>query len=160
MLDRVDPRGDGLAGGAVAVAVRRHLLAQPVGLIDQRRHLLEGQLRRVHLVGEREHAAGGAELDHVGAVLDLEADRLAEPVRPVGDPLGRPEFLDQEVMPQPGLVGMAAAGPQPVDRDQHPRAGDQPAGDRIAQAHVEQVLAPHVADRGEPGLEHLSRVHR
>ena len=160
MLDRVDAGEDRLAGGVVAVAVRRHLLAQPVGLVHQGLHLLGGELRRVHLVGQRQHAPRGAELDHVGAVLDLEADRLAEPVRPVGDPLGRPELLDQRSWRSPVSSACPPRAPSAWTADQHPRAGDQPAGDRIPQPHVEHVAAPHVAHRGEPGLEHLPRVHR
>ena len=71
VLDRVDPGGDGHLGGAVAVAVRRDLAAPVVRLGDDGIHFFLGQLRIVHRIRQRQHAARGHELDHVGAELDL-----------------------------------------------------------------------------------------
>ena len=139
VLDRVDPGQDRVAGGPVAVAVGGDLLPQPVGLVDQGRHLLGRQLRRVDLVGQREHAAGGAELDDVGPVLDLDTapPRGSRP-GPWAIPSAGPSLAEQ-VVADPVAVGVAAAGAQGVHGDEHPRAGDQPAGDAVAQADVEEV---------------------
>ena len=84
VLDRIDPGQDRVARRPVSVAVGGDLLPQAMGLVDQGRHLLGRQLRRIDLVRQREDAAGGAELDHVGAVLHLEPHRLAKPGRARG----------------------------------------------------------------------------
>ena len=49
--------------------------------------LLGGVLLRARRTGRRHHAARGAALDELGAVLDLVADGLADLVDPVGDAL-------------------------------------------------------------------------
>ena len=42
--------------------------------------------------------------------------------------------------------------------DQHPRAGDDAPGDRVAQADVEEVAGADVADGREPGLDGAAGV--
>ncbi len=102
MLDRIDAGQHRVAGGLVAVAVAGDLLAQPVGLVAKGGHLGEGELRRVDLVRQRQHAARRAELDHVGPVLDLVANRRREAVRAAGDPFGLMR-LRKQIMPEPAL---------------------------------------------------------
>ncbi len=87
MLDRIDTGQDRVASGLIAVAVTGDLLAQPVGFVAEGGHLLQGELRGVDLVGQRKDAARGTELDHVGAIFDLIANRLAEPIGAAGDSL-------------------------------------------------------------------------
>ena len=152
MLDRVDPGEYRVARCLVAVAVAGDLLAQPVGLVAQRGHLGQRELRSIDLVGQREHAAGGAELDHVGPVLDLVADRLAQAVRPARDALGFVP-LRKQVVPQPGPVGMAADSPERVHAHEHPRPGNDSLGDRISQADVEKIVGADVANRRETRLD-------
>ena len=50
--------------------MRRHLPAQPMRIRHDGLHLFERVLRRLRIVSMREHAAGGADFDQVGALLD------------------------------------------------------------------------------------------
>jgi hypothetical protein len=71
-----------------AVRVRSRPAPEPVRLLDERVHLRLRQLRRADIVAEREDAAGGADLDDVGAVLHLEADRVTKLIRTAGNTVG------------------------------------------------------------------------
>ena len=71
----------------VAVGVRGHLEPGPVRFVDDGPQLLVGVLLRAGRAGVRHHAARGADLDDLGAVLDLVADRLAHLADAVGDAL-------------------------------------------------------------------------
>ncbi len=46
-----------------------------------------------------------------------------------------------------------------MNADQHPRAGDDPFGDRVPQADVEQVARADVADCREAGLDRSPGVN-
>ena len=81
MFDRIDPGPHRALGRFRAVRVRRRLPPQRVGFVHQRVEFLLAQLRNIHIVGGREHAAAGAGLDHIGAVFDVEADRVASLIR-------------------------------------------------------------------------------
>ena len=77
MLDRVDPGADrGLDPGG-AMGVGGDPQAPLVRLVGDRAQLLLGQLLLAGLGVAREDPAGGADLDHLGAVFAL----LADPVR-------------------------------------------------------------------------------
>ena len=109
MLDRVDAGADRDLRPFGAMGMSGRLLAQPVGFVDDGVHLLLRDLRRVHLVGEGEHAAGGADLDDVGAVLDLEAYGVAELVRAARNAVLDAGLVAEEVVGEAGIVAMAAA---------------------------------------------------
>ena len=87
VLDAVDAGLDGGADAVVAVGVGRDPQPGAVRLVDDRRQLLVGVLLRAGRPGVRHHPARRADLDELGAVLDLVADRLAHLVDAVGDPL-------------------------------------------------------------------------
>ena len=126
MLDRVYAGEHGVAGGLVAVAVAGNFLPQPVGLVAQGGHLFQGELGRIDFVGQRQDAAGRAELDDVGAVLDLVPDGLAETDRGrrrSRRPRGAAGAGRGAVRCGPSVP---AEGPQRVHADEHPRAGDRP----------------------------------
>src|SRR5262245_43416319 len=108
MFDRIDARQDGIARGAVAVAMGSDFLSQSVRLVDEGNHLLGSELRRVHLVGQRVHAAGGAKLDDVWSELDLVPNRLSKPCRSMCDPFIRPALAEQ-VVADAASIGMAPA---------------------------------------------------
>ena len=71
VLDGVDAGLGGPQNPLRAMGVRGHLAAQPVRVGDDGLHLFEGVLRGLRIVALRQHAAGGADLDQVGAVLDV-----------------------------------------------------------------------------------------
>ena len=64
------PASDGPDDSLRAVGVRGDFAAEAMGVGDDRLHLFEGVLRGLRVVALGEHAAGGADLDDVGAVLD------------------------------------------------------------------------------------------
>ena len=72
-----------------ATFMRRH-----VRLVGDRPHLREGQLLLAPALSRREHAAGGADLDHLGAVLAQPAHLLAALVRAVDDRLALLAFIE------------------------------------------------------------------
>src|SRR5207247_2054505 len=82
-------------------------------------------LRRVHLVRERQHAASRAHLDDVRAVLHLEADGVPEGVGPGGDAVRDAGLGPEELVGIAAVVAMAAPRAQGVHGHEHARA---PAG--------------------------------
>ena len=72
------------------------LRAKRVRFIHQRVEFGLRQLRRIHVVGEREHAAGGAGLDHIGAVFDVVADGPARRVGAIDDAIGDSRFVPEQ----------------------------------------------------------------
>ena len=74
VLDGVDAGEDGVADAVVAVGMGGDLQAEHVGLVGDRLHLVIGQLLSAGAVAQREDAAGGADLDHLGAIFVHLAD--------------------------------------------------------------------------------------
>src|SRR5207248_1084532 len=85
VLDRVDLRLRGDAHAFCAVRVRRDLHAELVRLLDGGTRLLERVLRDAWPRAAAEDAAGGEELDHGRAGMDLLANALADLVDPITD---------------------------------------------------------------------------
>ena len=139
MLDRVDAGADRDLRPFGAVRVGGRPLVQPMRLVDERIHFRLRELRRVDLVGEREHAAGRAHLDDVGAVLHLEAHRIAELIGAARDAVGDPGLRAEALIGETGIVAVAAARAERVDRDEHARPDDEAGGDRVAQPDVDVV---------------------
>ena len=67
-----------------SVGVGGDFAAEAVSVGDDGLHFFERVLRGLRIVAEREHAAGGADLDEVGSVLDV----LADLVLHSGDAIG------------------------------------------------------------------------
>ena len=151
VLNRVDAGANRDLRPFGAVCVRGGAPAEPMRLVDQRVHLRLRELRRPHIVGQRQDAAGRAHLDDVGAVLHLKADRVAELIRAAGDAVGDPRLRPEPLKRIPGVVAMAAARAKRVNRDEHARTERHAARDRIAQADVDVVGRPDVAHRREAG---------
>ena len=157
MLDRIDPRSDGDLGRLVAVAVRGGLLFPQVRLVDDRRRFVGSQLGHVDRIAERKHAARDHELDHVGAVLELPADRVAALVGPGAD--ARLDAEGREVKRRGGrLICVAAARPDRVFRDQHPRTLGETELDAALQAEVRQVGGGQVSHRRDSAQQRAARV--
>ena len=159
MLDRIDPGGDRHLAGGVAVAVGRRLATPVVRFVDDSVDLGLGHLRRIDGVRQGEYAARRHQLDHVGAVLDLEAHRRAALLGAVADAVDRP-LLRHASGRERRPVPVAAGRSEGVHRGEHARTGDQPLVDRVAQADVDVVVGAEVAHGGEAGLERLFRVGR
>ena len=66
--------------------VRSDLTSQPVRIGDNGFHFFERILRSVRVVTFGKHTAGGANLDHVGAVLDDFAHFVLHSLNAVGNP--------------------------------------------------------------------------
>ena len=158
MLDGVDAGADGDFGAGGAVGVGGGLAAEGVSFGDQGVEFGLGELRRIDVVGEREHAAGGAGLDHVGAVFDVVAHGQAGLVRAVDDAVGDAGFAAEDVGREAGGgVAVPAGGADGVDGDQHARAGNLAGGDGVAQADIDEIARSHIADRREAG--HQGAAH-
>ena len=157
VLDRVDPGPDRRPRGEVAVGVRRGLPLQAVGLVDDRRQLLVGQLGGRDVVAERQDAAGGAHLDDVGAVLDVQANGLAALVRRRGgSPSRAPAPARTSSGGKPVLSQWPPVAPRAYRATSMRGPGVRPVVDRVAQADVEVLLGADVANGREPGLERSS----
>ncbi len=70
MFNRIDAGFRSPANTLRAVRMRGHAAAEPVCVRHDCLHFFERVLRSVGVIAFREHAAGGANLDHVCAVLD------------------------------------------------------------------------------------------
>ncbi len=87
VLDAVDAARDGVLDRLGAVGVRGHPQPAPVRLVDDGPQLLVRIVLCACLSGQRHDATRNADLDQLGAVLDLVAHRLADLVDAVGDAL-------------------------------------------------------------------------
>ena len=69
MFDRVDPGEDSVANAFVAMGMGGDFQMEHVGFVGDRLHLIETELLPADAVAEREHATGGADLDHLRAIF-------------------------------------------------------------------------------------------
>ena len=129
VFDRVDAGADRTLRAFSAVGVRGGLLSQGVRFVDDGVQFVLGELRDVRGIGQREDATGGADLDDVGAVLDVVPHRLASLFGAVDDALFRTTLVAEETGTHPVLVvAMAAGQSNRVSRDQHARSQNHPSG--------------------------------
>jgi hypothetical protein len=101
-------------------------------VVDDRPHLLVGEGLAEALVALAEHAAGGVELDDVGAELGRLAD-LGRALVGAGAGIVAVERLG-DLGPEARDVAMAADGRERLAGGEHARAGDQPLGDGVGGA--------------------------
>ncbi len=139
------------------MTVDRDPFAQAMRLVHHRSHFIERELGSVDLVGQRHDAARGAELDDIGAVLHVEADRFAKVGRAVRDAIGVVGLPARGAEVKARIaIGMAAGRADQIDCHQHPGTRELSLGDRIAQAHIDKAVgieASHIAHGGEAALE-------
>ena len=155
VLDGGHTRPQSVLDARVRLRVRHHLEAMDAGLVDGRLDLLQRQRRVVRLIAGRQHPAGGAELDPVGAGPDDLAhakahvlDAVDHHVRPVGQ-------WDVEVGAAHEVrVGVAAGLAERTDGDEHARAGEVAGVDRHPHAGGR---AGRVAHGREAGVERAPR---
>ena len=91
--------------------------AQAMRVGDNGLHLFQGVLRGLRIVALGEHAAGGADLDEVGAVLDV----LAHLVLHGGDAVGHAVAHGVIADGQQILIAVAAGDADERAADQHVR---------------------------------------
>jgi len=116
---------------------------------------------RPRRIGEGQHAARRADLDHVGAVFDGVPHRLADLVHAVGHAIGDPRLMAEGAGAIPfEVVAMTARDAERRPRAENAGARNPAAADRVAQRDVVEMARPDDADRREPGLERLVRVRR
>jgi hypothetical protein len=106
----------------LAVAVRGDVATETVGLVHRGAHLVLRVAGVARIVVRRQYATRGEDLDHVGALLDVEAHLLAHLVHAVGDARG--EVVAPVVVERVALVAVAAGHGQRPGRHLHARPGD------------------------------------
>ena len=151
MLDGVDPGADGQLDAGRAVGMGGDLEAPEMRFLGNRGQLGEGQLRLPRLGVAAEHPAGGADLDHFGAVLALFAHLLAQLVRAVA----HRRALGLEAGRQVRLVAMPARRAERVVSVDDPRPRDPAFLDPLVDPGNVVVPVADIAHGGETGLEHL-----
>ena len=139
----------GVGGDHEAVVVRR---------LDDRPHLLFRELRVLAALGQAEDAAGGGDLDQVGALLVALPDRLARVRDAVDDALPGAGVAGQIRPHAVRPVAVAAGGGQGDRGREDPRPRHLAPGDRVAHGENRRRLAAHVAHRREAGHQRPLRV--
>src|SRR5258708_23265893 len=98
----------------------RYLLAEPMRFIDQRFHLLGCKLRNIHLVGQRQNAAGDCGLDYIGAILHFKPNDMSNGIRTVPDSPMKIRLLSKHhVTIAIATVEVTASRTHPLGGDQH-----------------------------------------
>src|SRR6266404_541547 len=154
MFDGVDAGSDGVLDGLSAVRMRGDLAAELVGFFGDGLHFFERILRRAGLVAFAEHAAGGADLDDVRAVLHGFPDFGASGPGAVGDAFGLVMIFGREQI----VVAMAARDAKRRARSAHTRALDVAGVDGVAEGNVRVTARAHVSNRGKAGAERKPSV--
>ena len=155
VLDRVDTRADRRARAEQALRVRRDLAPQRVRLRHRRGDLLVAEMLVFEAVALAHRAAGGPDLDHVGAVAHGLAYGLADVVGTVDDERHR-RAAAQPCRGQVVDVAVTAGHRQPEVRRHRTRAEDGALVDRALDRNP--VLGADVAHRREAVVEELARV--
>ena len=167
MLDAVDSACDGVLDRLGPVGVCGDPQAPSVRLVDDGPQFLVRIVLRACLSGQRHHAARNADLDQLGAVLDLITHGLADLVDSVGD-----AFLDRQLeragheRGEHRRIEMSAGRRDRMSRRDDPGAVDPAGVDGLAERHVQQVPAgldeqAEVAHRREAGPQRTAGIaHR
>jgi hypothetical protein len=138
VLDGVDARLGGKEDALRAMRVRGHLAAQAVRIGHHGLQFLEAVLAGLRIVALGQHAAGGAHLDQIGAVLDVLAHVLLHGGDAVGDAFGGGMvFGRQEV-----VVAVAAGDAERRSAHLHVRTRNVARVDVVAQSYIGVPDAP------------------
>ena len=143
MLNRIDARLRSPAHAFRAVCMRGHTPAKPVCVCNNGLHLLQGILRGVRVIALRQHAAGGANLDHVRAVLDDFANLVLHSLDAVRHSISMKVQRGRQQV----FVAMAAGDSERRPRRDDPRPDDVAIIDRIAQRDVRIIFRAKVSHR-------------
>src|SRR5215472_7183727 len=100
--------------------VRCDLSAEPVGVGNDRLHLIERVLRVLRIVAQRQDASGRANFDQIRAILNVLADLMLD----CRDTIGHAIFGGVEFERQHVVIAMTACNAQCRTTNQHPRSRD------------------------------------
>ena len=127
MLDGVHPRGNRHFRRTVPMAVSRHLASPVMRLRHNGVHFFLSQLRIVHRIRQRQHAARRHELDHIRAVLHLVTHRRPALIRAVAHAQDRPRHRNA-LRRHRVLIRMPARRTNRTVGHQHARARNHSRG--------------------------------
>ena len=156
MLDRVDAGSHRGFDPFRSFGVRHHFLARSMRHLNRLGHLLFAQLLDPIIADRIHHAAGGHQLDPVGAVLDIAPHRDAHRVNRVRDIRPPWQLL---IWRQNVSIAVSPVYRNKVSRRNHARPADQSLLDAVAQSQltVTEIVLSGIAERGEsvvkPDLE-------
>src|SRR6185295_12870828 len=105
-------------------------------------------------------AAGRADFDDVGAVLDLKSHGIAKLIRTARNAVGDRRLGSEALVGKPVAVAVTAASTQRMHRDEHPWTGGSAGGDRVAKPDVDVVAGSDVAHGRESGHQRPPRELR
>ena len=154
VFDRVDTGAQRAVDAFGAVRMRRNAQPQHMRLVRHRLHFIERHLLRADGIALGQDAAGGADLDHLRAVLVHLAHQRAEFLGRIGN-VGP---LPVERRRQFGGVAMPPGGAQRIGRGHNTRAGDFTLFDGLTQRDIGKSVGPDIAHRGEPRVERATRI--
>ena len=147
VLNRVHASLSGPQNSLRAVRMRCNLAAQAMGIGDKSLYLLQRVLCGLWIVALGEHAAGGADFDQVGPVLDVLPYHVLHRGNAVGHAVRRHVVLDRQQV----LIAVAAGDAQRGPAHQHVRTGNLSGVDGVAQVHIGKAAGAHVAHGGDAG---------
>ena len=151
VLDAVDAAAHRALDAFGTMSVRGHLEAIVPRRRDHGADLLFGHLRIGAVLGDRQHAAGGGDLDGVGAVLVTLAHRLARVLDAVDDAFFGTRIGRKLARPAVGGIRMAAGAGDGLAGGDDARARHLAGIDGVAQRDRRAELVAEVAHRGEAG---------
>ena len=149
VLDGIDSGLGGPENRLRTMRVGGYLAAEPVGVGDDGLHLFQRVLAGLRVVALGEHAAGRANFDQVGAVLDVVPDHVLH----AGDAISNTSALHVVLLREEVLVHVSAGNAERWAGDLHVRAGDVSLVNFIAQCDVGEAVRSYVAHRGETCVE-------
>ena len=158
MFNRVDASFRRGNNAISAVSMRGDFDAMAMRLIGDGFHFLEGHLLRANGVFKGENACRRADLDDLGAMLDLIARGANETVRAVGD-ASRIVSL-QNTRAIAGRVAMPARDAQSIPGRNDMRAIHFSCFYGFRKSDVDKIGRAHFANRRKAGEQRFLRVHR
>ena len=138
------------------MCVRGHAPPKPVCVRDDCFHFFQSILRSVRIVALREHAAGGADLDHVGSIFDDFPHFVLHGFHAVRYPFTK----EMKRGWQQVLIAVPAGDAQRRAGGDHARPDHVAIIDGIAQRNVRIVFRAHIAHGGKTSFERSQRVSR
>ena len=118
-----------------AVCVRCHFAAQAMRVCHDRLHLFDGVLRCLRVVALRQHAAGRADLDEVGPVLDVLANLLLHLRNAIRHAVCRYVIFERQQI----LIAVAAGNAQRGTAHLHVWPGKHARFDVISQRDIRSI---------------------
>src|SRR5271167_664478 len=127
---------------------------QAMGIGHDGLHLFQGVLRGLRIVASGEHSAGGADLDQIGAVLNV----LAHLVLNGGDSVSHSISYSVILVGQQIIVAVPAGDAERRTAHQHSGPGHIAGVDGVAQGDVAVSIRAYVAYGGKSGFERSASV--